>query len=82
MWAFWFRLFLGAAFLEFGSNDRRIRNDANRAATTPRWTCASSALAPEFVIEGRCLILGGKPGRGKPISPSPWRDEEGPGAVL
>jgi DNA replication protein DnaC len=30
-----------------------------------RLSLLGSALAPEFVTEGRCLILGGKPGRGK-----------------
>ena len=33
--------------------------------STVRLSLLGSALAPEFVIEGRCLILGGKPGRGK-----------------
>lgn len=32
-----------------------------------------SALAPDFVTEGHSLILAGKPGRGKPISPLRWR---------
>ncbi|MBI1874274.1 MAG: ATP-binding protein, partial [Acidobacteria bacterium] len=33
--------------------------------STVRLSLLGSALAPEFVAEGRCLILGGKPGRGK-----------------
>jgi DNA replication protein DnaC len=33
--------------------------------STLRLSLLGSALAPEFVTEGRCLILGGKPGRGK-----------------
>jgi DNA replication protein DnaC len=33
--------------------------------STVRLALLGSALAPEFVTEGRCLILGGKPGRGK-----------------
>jgi DNA replication protein DnaC len=33
--------------------------------STVRLSLLGSALAPEFVTEGRCLILGGKPGRGK-----------------
>ena len=33
--------------------------------STLRLALLGSALAPEFVTEGRCLILGGKPGRGK-----------------
>ncbi len=33
--------------------------------STVRLSLLGSALAPEFVTEGRCLILSGKPGRGK-----------------
>src|SRR2546427_1241217 len=33
--------------------------------STVRLSLLGSALAPEFVSEGRCLILGGKPGSGK-----------------
>jgi DNA replication protein DnaC len=33
--------------------------------STVRLSLLGSALAPDFVTEGRCLILGGKPGRGK-----------------
>lgn len=33
--------------------------------STVRLSLLGSVLAPEFVNEGRCLILGGKPGRGK-----------------
>ena len=33
--------------------------------STVRLQLLGSALAPDFVTEGRCLILGGKPGRGK-----------------
>jgi hypothetical protein len=33
--------------------------------STVRLSLLGSALAPEFVSEGRCLILSGKPGRGK-----------------
>lgn len=33
--------------------------------STVRLSLLGSVLAPEFVSEGRCLILGGKPGRGK-----------------
>jgi DNA replication protein DnaC len=33
--------------------------------STVRLALLGSVLAPEFVHEGRCLILGGKPGRGK-----------------
>jgi DNA replication protein DnaC len=33
--------------------------------STVRLSLLGSALAPEFVTEGGCLILGGKPGRGK-----------------
>jgi DNA replication protein DnaC len=33
--------------------------------STVRLALLGSALAPDFVTEGRCLILGGKPGRGK-----------------
>ena len=33
--------------------------------STIRLSLLGSALAPDFVTEGRCLILGGKPGRGK-----------------
>lgn len=33
--------------------------------STVRLALPGSALAPEFVTEGRCLILTGKPGRGK-----------------
>jgi len=33
--------------------------------STVRLSLLGSALAPDFVTEGRCLIFGGKPGRGK-----------------
>lgn len=33
--------------------------------STVRLALLGSALAPDFVTEGRCLIFGGKPGRGK-----------------
>src|SRR3989442_15484651 len=33
--------------------------------STVRLSLLGSALAPDFVTEGRCVILGGKPGRGK-----------------
>lgn len=33
--------------------------------STLRLSLLGSALAPDFVTEGRCLIFGGKPGRGK-----------------
>ena len=33
--------------------------------STVRLSLLGSALAPEFVTDGRCLILTGKPGRGK-----------------
>jgi DNA replication protein DnaC len=33
--------------------------------STVRLALLGSALAPDFITEGRCLILGGKPGRGK-----------------
>lgn len=33
--------------------------------STVRLSLLGSVVAPEFVSEGRCLILGGKPGRGK-----------------
>jgi DNA replication protein DnaC len=33
--------------------------------TTVRLALLGSALSPDFVTEGRCLILSGKPGRGK-----------------
>jgi DNA replication protein DnaC len=33
--------------------------------STVRLPLLGSALAPDFVTEGRCLIFGGKPGRGK-----------------
>jgi DNA replication protein DnaC len=33
--------------------------------STVRLSLLGSTLAPDFVTEGRCLILGGKPGRGK-----------------
>ena len=33
--------------------------------STVRLSLLGSALAPEFVTDGRCLILSGKPGRGK-----------------
>ena len=33
--------------------------------STVRLSLLGSALAPDFVTEGRCLILSGKPGRGK-----------------
>src|SRR3989441_7293202 len=33
--------------------------------STIRLALLGSALAPDFVTEGRCLIFGGKPGRGK-----------------
>jgi DNA replication protein DnaC len=36
-----------------------------RFQSTVRLALLGSVLAPEFVSEGRCLILGGKPGRGK-----------------
>jgi hypothetical protein len=39
--------------------------------STVRPALLGSALAPDFVTEGRCLILGGKPGRGKLTSR--WR---------
>jgi DNA replication protein DnaC len=34
--------------------------------STVRLSLLGSALAPDFITEGRCLILGGKPGRGPP----------------
>src|SRR2546427_3905209 len=33
--------------------------------STVRLSLLGSALAPDFVTEGRCVIFGGKPGRGK-----------------
>jgi DNA replication protein DnaC len=33
--------------------------------STIRMSLLGSALTPDFVTEGRCLIFGGKPGRGK-----------------
>src|SRR5262245_10289176 len=33
--------------------------------STVRLSLLGSALAPDFVTEGRCVILSGKPGRGK-----------------
>jgi DNA replication protein DnaC len=33
--------------------------------STVRLALLGSALAPDFVTEGRCMIFGGKPGRGK-----------------
>ena len=33
--------------------------------STVRLSLLGSALAPDFVTEGRCMIFGGKPGRGK-----------------
>jgi DNA replication protein DnaC len=33
--------------------------------STVRLSLLGSALSPDFVTEGRCLIFGGKPGRGK-----------------
>lgn len=41
--------------------------------STVRLALLGSALSPDFVTDGRALILAGRPGRGKPISQSPSR---------
>jgi len=41
--------------------------------STVRLNVLGSALSPDFVTEGRSLILTGKPGRGKRTSPSRLR---------
>src|SRR3982074_1166113 len=47
--------------------DYKILHDAgyNVLVSTVRVSLLGSALASEFVTDGRCLILSGKPGRGK-----------------